>query len=208
MRILVACEESQVVTKELRKLGHEAYSNDIDDCSGDKPYWHLKMDCFEAVRNGKWDMIIMHPPCTAMSVSGNSTYGKNPDGTWKPKHHKRIAAVVWTQELWDLAVAVCDKVAMENPVGVLNTMGKFPKAKYVQPWQFGHMEQKKTGLWLHGLEPLKETKNVYDKMMELPKNVRERLHYLPPSEDRGRLRSKTYIGLAKAIANQWAGLAC
>tara|TARA_R110000772_G_C13120865_1_gene421816 strand:+ start:72 stop:704 length:633 start_codon:yes stop_codon:yes gene_type:complete len=205
MKILVACEESQTVTGELRKLGHEAYSNDIDDCSGPRQDWHLKMDCFDAVKLKEWDMIIMHPPCTAMTVSGNSTYGLNTDGTYKPKHHKRLEAVAWTQALWDLATSVCDKVAMENPVGVLNTMGRFPKATYIQPWQFGHTEQKKTGLWLYGLEPLKETHNVYEEMMTLPKSKRERLHYLPPSADRARLRSKTYLGIAKAIAKQWAG---
>ena len=205
MKILVACEESQAVTGELRKLGHEAYSNDIDDCSGPRQDWHLKMDCFDAVKLKEWDMIIMHPPCTAMTVSGNSTYGLNTDGTYKPKHHKRLEAVAWTQALWDLATSVCDKVAMENPVGVLNTMGRFPKATYIQPWQFGHTEQKKTGLWLYGLEPLKETHNVYKEMMTLPKSKRERLHYLPPSADRARLRSKTYLGIAKAIAKQWAG---
>jgi len=206
VKILVACEESQAVTIELRKLGHEAYSNDLIECSGGHPEWHVQLDCYWAIKLKKWDMIIMHPPCTAMAVSGNSTYGLNTDGTWKPKHHKRIAAVIWTQELWDLAISVCDKVAMENPVGVLNTMGKFPKAKYIQPYKFGHMEQKKTGLWLHGLPALNETNDVYDEMMLLPKNVRERLHYLPPGPDRTRLRSKTFAGIAKAMAEQWAGL--
>ena len=203
MKILVACEESQAVTKAFRELGHEAYSNDLIECSGGHPEWHLKTDCFEAIRSKEWDLIIMHPPCTAMTVSGNSTYGLNPDGTWKVKHHKRIEAVIWTQNLWNLAISACDKVAMENPVGVLNTMGKFPKAKYIQPYQFGHMEQKKTGLWLHGLDPLKGTKDVYEEMMKLPKNVRERLHYLPPGPERARLRSETYSGVADAMAEQW-----
>ena len=173
MKILVACEESQTVTIELRKLGHEAFSNDLIECSGGHPEWHIKGDCMDVIYREGWDMIIMHPTCTAMTVSGNSTYGKNTDGTWKPKHQNRIDAVKWTQKLWDLATSVCDKVAMENPVGVLNTMGNFPKAHYVQPWMFGHMEQKKTGLWLHGLPELKETKNVYAPMMELPKKERE-----------------------------------
>ena len=202
-KVLVACEESQAVTKAFRELGHEAYSNDLIECSGGHPEWHLKTDCFEAIRSKEWDLIIMHPPCTAMTVSGNSTYGLNPDGTWKVKHHKRIEAVIWTQNLWNLAISACDKVAMENPVGVLNTMGKFPKAKYIQPYQFGHMEQKKTGLWLHGLDPLKGTKDVYEEMMKLPKNVRERLHYLPPGPERARLRSETYSGVADAMAEQW-----
>lgn len=207
MKILVACEESQAVTIELRKLGHEAYSNDVDPCTGGHPAWHFRMDCFKAITTGgKWDMIIMHPPCTAMTVSGNSTYGLNKDGTPKQRHKERIEAVKWTQKLWDLATSVCDKVAMENPVGVLNTMGNFPKAKYVQPYQFGHMEQKNTGLWLCGLPPLKETNNVYDEMMKLPKNIRERLHYLPPGPERARLRSKTFTGIAKAMAEQWAGI--
>ena len=203
MKVLVACEESQAVTKAFRELGHEAYSNDLIECSGGHPEWHLKTDCFDAIRLKAWDLIIMHPPCTAMTVSGNSTYGLNPDGTWKVKHHKRIEAVIWTQNLWNLAISACDKVAMENPVGVLNTMGKFPKAKYIQPYQFGHMEQKKTGLWLHGLDPLKGTKDVYEEMMKLPKNVRERLHYLPPGPERARLRSETYSGVADAMAEQW-----
>jgi hypothetical protein len=206
MKILVACEESQAVTIELRKLGHKAYSNDLIECSGGHPEWHLEMDCFSAIDIGSWDMIIMHPPCTAMTVSGNSTYGLNIDKTPKPKHSERIAAVKWTQRLWNLAISACDKVAMENPVGVLNTMGKFPKANYIHPWQFGHQEQKKTGLWLYGLEPLKANDIVYDKMMLLPKNEREKLHYLPPSKDRARLRSKTYPGIAKAMAEQWAGI--
>jgi len=112
MKVLVACEESQAVTKEFRELGHEAYSNDLIECSGGHPEWHLKTDCFEAIRSKEWDLIIMHPPCTAMTVSGNSTYGLNPDGTWKAKHHKRIEAVIWTQNLWNLAISVCDKVAL------------------------------------------------------------------------------------------------
>ncbi|RLC69233.1 MAG: hypothetical protein DRH97_00035 [Chloroflexi bacterium] len=206
MKILVACEESQTITKELRKLGHEAYSNDVDECSGGLHSIHLQMDCFDAIKFfDKWDMIIMHPPCTAMTVSGNSTYGLNKDGTPKPKHNERVKAVKWTQDLWNLATSVCDKVAMENPVGVLNTMGDFPKANYIQPYQFGHMEQKKTGLWLHGLEPLKATNDVYEDMMKLPKKERERLHYMSPGPERTRMRSKTFAGIAEAIAWQWAG---
>lgn len=198
MKVLVACEESQAVCKAFRELGHEAYSNDVQECSGGYPEWHLQMDCFEAIKLKRWDLIIMHPPCTAMTVSGNSTYGEG-----KPKHQERLDAVEWTQKLWDLATSVCDMVALENPVGVMRRYGKFPKPQYVQPYEFGHMEQKKTGLYLHGLSNLKSTNNVYNEMMKLPKRDRERLHYLPPSKDRAKLRSKTYSGIAGAMAIQW-----
>lgn len=205
MKVLVACEESQTVTIELRKLGHEAYSNDLIECSGGHPEWHLQCDSVHAIKNCEWDMIIMHPPCTAMTVSGNSTYGLNLDKSWKAKHHVRIESVIWTQKLWDLAIKTCDRVCMENPVGVLNTMGDFPKAQYIQPYHFGHMEQKKTGLWLYGLPKLIKTNDVYDDMMMLPKNIRERLHYMTPGENRAKERSKTYKGIAEAMALQWAG---
>lgn len=200
MNVLIACEESQAVTIEMRKLGHNAFSCDLIECSGGHPEWHLQMDCMEAIKSMKWDLIVMHPPCTAMTVSGNAWYGVD-----MPKHNERLKAVEWTQSLWDLAVSVCDKVAMENPVGVLNKYGKFPKPQYIQPYEFGHMETKKTGLWLHGLDELKPTSDLKAATMDLPENERMRLHYLPPSEDRAKLRSKTYPGIAKAIAEQWAG---
>ena len=200
MKVLIACEESQAVCIEMRKLGHEAYSNDVIESSGGHPEWHLQMDCFEAVKLMRWDLIIMHPPCTAMTVSGNSTYGEG-----KPKHQERLNSIKWTQKLWDLAISVCDKVAMENPVGVLNRYGNFPKPNYVQPYEFGHMETKKTGLWLHGLPPLNPTSDLKAETMALPESERMRLHYLPPSADRAKLRSKTYPGIDKAMAEQWAG---
>jgi len=94
-------------------------------------------------------------------------------------------------------------VCFENPVGVLRRLGGMIKPQFVQPYMFGHLEQKKTGLFLHGLPELKETKNVFGEMMQLPKNVRERLHYLPPSPDRWKIRSTTYQGIADAMATQW-----
>ena len=190
MKVLIACEESQAVCKAFRELGHEAYSNDMQGCSGGHPEWHIVGDCFEAITKYKWDLIIMHPPCTALAVSGNRWYGE-----WMPKHHERLDSVEWTQRLWDFATGVCDKVAMENPVGVLNKYGKFPKPSYIQPWQFGHGETKKTGLWLHGLPELKPTNIVEGREAKIWK--------MPPSEERAKLRSKTYEGIAKAIAEQW-----
>lgn len=192
MNVLIACEESQAVTIEMRKLGHNAFSCDLIECSGGHPEWHLQIDCMEAIKSRKWDLIIMHPPCTALAVSGNAWYGVD-----MPKHNERLKAVEWTQKLWDLAVSVCNKVAMENPVGVLNKYGKFPKPQYIQPWQFGHGETKKTGLWIHGLQNLKPTDIVDGREQNIWK--------MPPSEERAKLRSKTYLGIAKAIAEQWAG---
>lgn len=190
MNILVGCEESQIVTIELRKLGYEAYSCDIQDCSGGHPEWHIKGDVMKAIESRKWDMIILHPPCTKIAVSGNRWYGKTTD-----RYQERLEAVEWTQRLWDLSTKVCDKVALENPVGVLNSLGNFPKPQYIQPWQFGHGETKKTGLWLHGLLELMPTDIVDGREQKIWK--------MPPSEERAKLRSKTYKGIAKAIAVQW-----
>ena len=190
--ILVGCEESQEVTKALREIGHNAKSCDIVECSGGMPEHHYQMDIFKALDLKKWDIVILHPPCTKIAVSGNRWYGMG-----QPRHNERIEAVKWTQKLWNKAINVCGCVGLENPVGVLNTLGNFPKPNYIQPWQFGHGETKKTGFWLYGLEALKPT--------DIVEGREQRIWKMPPSEDRGKLRSKTYPGIAKAIAKQWAG---
>jgi len=146
----------------------------------------------------KWDLIIIHPTCTALTVAGNSTYGEG-----KPRYSERLEAVEWTVNLWEACKKSSPKVCLENPVGVLQRLGGMPKPHYVQPYMFGHKEQKKTGLTIYGLEPLKETDNVYEEMMKLPKRERERLHYLPPSPDRWKVRSQTFQGIADAMAEQW-----
>jgi hypothetical protein len=163
--------------------------------SGGHPEWHLKMDAREAITIKFWDIIIMHPPCTKLAVSGNSTHAST---------QGRIDAVNWTSSLFFHACYYCDRVAMENPVGVLNTFcPSLPRPIYIQPWQFGHPEQKKTGLWLIGLPDLQSTNNVFDYMMTLPKKEREKNHYRSPGPDRAKLRAKTYEGIAKAMAEQW-----
>lgn len=197
MNILIGCEESQAVCIEFRKQGHEAYSNDIQECSGGHPEWHLQMDILDAFGLKKWDLIMMHLPCTAIALCGNSTYGVG-----MPKHQERIDSIEWTKMVWGKAISICDKVGFENPK---NVMGKYigKRTQVIQPYEFGHLERKETWLWLYGLPKLKPTDNVFDKMMMLPKNERERLHYMPPSKDRGKLRSKTFSGIAKAMAEQW-----
>lgn len=134
----------------------------------------------------RWDLIIMHPPCTAICVSGNRWYGKG-----MPKHEQRIDAIRWTMELWDLATQVCPRVCMENPVGTL----PIKPTQYIQPWQFGHGETKKTGLWLQGLKPLQPTKIVSGR--------EQRIWKLSPGPNRSKIRSKTYSGIAAAMADQW-----
>lgn len=194
MRVLVACEESQAVTKELRRLGHEAFSCDIEPCSGGHPEWHLQEDVTPLLKQ-RWDMIIAFPPCTHLAVSGAAWFEQ------KRKDGRQQAAI----DFFMLFVnAECERIAIENPVGIMSTIYKKP-SQIVQPYEYGHMEQKKTCLWLKGLPLLQPTNNVYAQMTELPKNKRERLHYLPPSPERAKLRSKTFPGIAKAMAEQWAG---
>lgn len=201
LRVLVGCEESGKVREAFRKRGHDAWSNDIIDARDNSPF-HLKMCVKVAIaEHGPWDIIILHPPCTALAVSGNSTYGNG-----MKKNDERHKALKWTKEVWDLACGVARKgVCLENPVGVLWAyIGVI--AQYVHPYWFGHPEQKITGLALHGLPKLKETNNVYAEMMKLPKNKRQRLHYLPPSADRAKIRSETFAGIAEAFADQWGAL--
>ena len=198
MKILIACEYSGVVRDAFIARGHNAKSCDL--LPTDVPGPHHQGDVFEML-NQHWDLIIAHPPCTALAVSGNSTYGEG-----QPKYGARLDSVSWTRGLWDKCCEVSKRVCFENPVGVLVRLGHFPTPQYVQPWMFGHLEQKKTGLYLHNLPELKEVNNVYDEMMKLPKNKRQRLHYLPPSKDRWKIRSTTYQGLADAMAEQWGSI--
>lgn len=185
MNVLIGCESSGTVREAFRKLGHEAWSNDILDADDGSPY-HIKGDVYKAIESKGWDIIIMHPPCTALAVSGNRWYGRG-----MPKHDERITSIEWTVGLFNHAKNVCDKVVMENPVGVL----PIKPTQYIQPWQFGHGETKKTGLWIHGLPALQETDVVAGR--------EQRIWKLPPSADRWKLRSKTYQGIADAMALQW-----
>ena len=186
MRILVGCEESQVVTKAFRDKGHEAYSCDLVETRGN-PEWHIKGDIMDNLEG--WDLIILHPSCTEMAVSGNRWYGSGME-----YNYKRIQAVEWTTNLWYKAIGLCDKVAMENPVSVI-----FPalgvKPQYIQPWMFGHGETKKTGLALHRLPELKPT-NIVD-------GREQRVWKMAPGPNRKRDRSVTYAGIAEAMAEQW-----
>ena len=185
MRVLIACECSGRVRRAFRGRGFDAWSNDIKPADDGSKY-HIQADCQWAILSGHWDLIIMHPDCTALAVSGNRWYGKD-----MPYEQKRLEAIDWTMQLWELATKHCQHVAMENPVGVI----PMPATQYIQPWQFGHGETKKTGFWLHNLPPLVPTDVVPGR--------ENRIWKMGPSDTRKADRSITYLGVADAMADQW-----
>jgi len=194
MRVLIACEYSGKVREAFRRRGHEAYSCDLLESDDNSPH-HYRGDCWEVIDLG-WDLIIMHPPCTALAVSGNAHYGSG-----MKRHGERLKAIDWTVALYDHAKDNAPQVAMENPVGVL----PIKASQYIQPYQFGHPESKRTGFWLHNLPPLIATDDVEPLWRTLPKKDAQRIHMLPPSADRWKIRSETYQGIADAMADQWGG---
>jgi hypothetical protein len=198
MRVLIACEESQSVTKEFRKLGHEAYSCDILDCSGGHPEWHLQQDVTELLRQD-WDMIIAFPPCTYLTVSANKWYKDQPkrQSGALVGAERRAARKEAVEFFMMFASANCEKIVIENPIGIVSTFYRKPD-QIIQPWQYGHGETKATCLWLKGLPLLKSTNIVEGR--------EQRLHCLSPGPDRAKLRSKTFSGIAKAMAQQWGAI--
>ena len=192
-RVLVACEESQAVTVELRAVGIEAYSCDVLPTTGAHPEWHLQQDVTPLLRED-WAAIIAFPPCTHLAVSGARWFAeKRADG-------RQQAAIAFFLQFVN---APCPRVAIENPVGIMSTLYRKPD-QVIQPFQFGHPETKATCLWLRGLPRLRPTLDVSEQLAALPARERNRVHYLPPSDDRAALRSKTYSGIARAMARQWA----
>ena len=205
MRILVACEESQAVTNELRKLGHEAYSCDIQECSGGGTEYHLQVDAIQMLKM-KWDMIIAFPPCTYLTVTGNRWFNEEIYGeTARQRKKDRIEAIKFFMAF---ANADCEKIAIENPIGVMSHIWRKPN-QIIQPYEFGHRERKATCLWLKGLPLLKPTKIVEpDIIYHKSGRTDSKLHFETlslPKEERSKIRSKTFPGIAKAMAEQWAG---
>ena len=184
MKVLVACEESQAVCIAFRERGHEAYSCDILPCSGGHPEWHLQLDVIPLLSE-MWDMIIAFPPCTDLAVSGARWFAeKRADG----RQRRSI-------EFFKLfANADCPKVAIENPIGIMSREYRKPD-QIIQPWMFGHGETKATCLWLKGLPKLTPTKIVVGR--------EQRIWKMPPGPDRAKERSKTFPGIARAMAEQW-----
>ena len=200
MKVLVACEESQTVCKAFRARGHEAYSADIQDPTGGHPEWHIlgdvlplidgdctftTLDGVEHTINGEWDLLIAHPPCTDIAVSGARWFAeKIADG--RQQHAIKFFMM--------FANAKCNHVAIENPICIMSRVWRKPD-QIVQPWMFGHGETKATCLWLKRL-PLLNPTNIVD-------GREQRIWKMSPSKDRAKLRSKTFSGIAIAMAEQW-----
>jgi site-specific DNA-cytosine methylase len=199
-KVLLACEESQAVTIELRKMGIEAYSCDILATSGPHPEWHLQQDVLPLLEQD-WDMIIAFPPCTHLAVSGAAWFeAKRKDG----RQQQGIDFFM------NFANAKCDKIAIENPVGIMSNHYRKPN-QIIQPFMFGDPFSKKTCLWLKGLPELTPTnvvgtgeKVTYASGKSMPKWYAD-AYKLPPAQ-RAKVRSKTFDGIAKAMADQWGSL--
>jgi hypothetical protein len=197
MKVLVACEESQAVTKEFRKLAHEAYSCDILECSGGNPEWHLQQDVFEVINQG-WDMMIAFPPCTYLSVSGLHWNKRIPS-----RQKKTEEALVFVKKLMEAPIK---KIAIENPISCISSRIKKPD-QIIQPYEYGDDASKKTCLWLYNLPALMPTNFIYPRIINGKKRWSNQTdsgqNKLPPSKDRAKLRSKTFPGIAQAMAKQW-----
>lgn len=206
MRILLACEFSDTISSRLRARGHDVKSCDLLPSEG-PPEFHYQGDIFDIINDG-WDMMIAHPPCTYLTNSGVCHLWNKPtcDYAEKTVNNERwvnmMEGAAFFKRLWDAPI---HKICIENPIphkyAVANIGSKY--TQIVQPWMFGHMEQKATCLWLKNLPPLVGTNNVYREMTLLPKKERQRLHYMSPGPNRWKERSRTFSGLADAIATQW-----
>ena len=190
MNILIACEYSGTVRDAFIRKGHNAISCDL--LPSDSGGQHITGDVLDLL-DGGWDMMIAFPPCTHLAVSG---------ARWFPEKRADGRQQEGIDFFMDMINAPIERIAVENPVGIMSTHYRKPE-QIVQPWMFGHMEIKSTCLWLKNLPELEPTDDVHEAMMELPKNKRERFHYLPPSKDRWKIRSKTFQGIADAMADQW-----
>lgn len=220
MNVLVACEESQRVCAAFREKGHNAFSCDLIECSGGHPEWHIKQSVLPLLNgncsfltcdgkthtiNGKWDMILAFPPCTYLTVTGNRwfdvvKYGYSAQSRW----NNRCIAISF---FLALAYADCERIAIENPIGCMSTYFRKPD-QIIQPYMFGDSAEKKTCLWLKGLNPLEPTNEVepperkrFESGKTMPAWYADAWHL--PKEERSRLRSQTFPGVAKAMAEQW-----
>ena len=209
MKVLIACEESQAITKEFRKLGVEAYSCDILACSGGHPEWHIQGDAIKEAYSFKYDLMVAHPPCTYLSVSGNR-WLYNKDGSRnKERWENRSKALAFVNLLMNAPIK---HIVIENPISVISSQIRKPD-QIIQPFMFGDKASKSTCLWLKNLDKIVPT-NIVEKgeffewVDKNGKKKRQAQWYMDTlskaksNEERRTLRSKTFLGMAKAIANQ------
>lgn len=215
MKVLVACEESQEVCKAFRERGHEAYSCDIQECSGGHPEWHIQGDVLQYINgycdfitsgggwrsiDSSWDLVIAHPPCTDLAVSG---------ARWFPEKQRDFrqqkACVFFMQMMLNSA----ERVAVENPVGIMSNCYRKPN-QIIQPYEYGDPHRKATCLWLKNLPELKPTKIVEPNIVEYTRRDGRKTTfdelYISTGPDRAKVRSKTFPGIARAMAEQWGCL--
>lgn len=207
MIVLITHEESQTVMSAFIALGHDAYSCDLLPCSGKYPERHLQMDCFEAIELIKPDFLGMHPECTRLTVTANKWYKPEYADRFPNIHKEREEAVTHFLQCTE-ALGKVGKGYIENPIGIMSTLYKKP-TQIVQPYQFGHSERKSTCLWLYGLPKLVSTEIVEpDIIVHKSGRTDSRLHFETlklSKEERRKARSKTFSGIAEAMANQWGG---
>ena len=231
LNILVACEESQAVTKQFRLLGHNAYSCDLLPCSGNKPEWHFNMDVFKVIKNkggilqngervkinGKWDLMVAHPPCTYLAVSGarwfydpNDSHlpmnERNPHPKYPDRKKDQEDAIAFFIKLMNVSIK---HIAIENPIGVISSVYEKP-SQIVHPYMFGDEASKTTCLWLKNLCKLEPTEIVgkgeriqFASGKSQPKWYSDAFVKAKTPEERRTLRSKTFKGMAEAMAIQW-----
>jgi hypothetical protein len=202
-KILIACEESQTICKAFRKLGFEAYSCDLLPCSGGHPEWHIQEDVFNIINDG-WDLMIAHPECTRLTVTANKWYKPEYAHRFPTIHQDREDAVEFFIKLVNADI---EKIAIENPIGIMSTRYRKPD-QIIQPYQFGDTERKSTCLWLKNLPKLVHTNVVKPEVIEFKSGkTMSKYHYESAKltkEERRKARSKTFQGIADAIANQWS----
>lgn len=216
MKVLVACEESQRVCIAFRERGHEAYSCDIQEPSGGHPEWHILGDALRAIEDGqvttmdgktrdigRWDLLIAHPPCTYLTAAGNKWFKPEFSDRFPDRQKQRKEAVNFFMAI---ANADCDRIAIENPVGIMSSQWRKPD-QYIEPYMFGDPEKKKTGLWIKGLPLLKPTNIVEPVIIHCKSGANEPRWHMEtmhlPKEERSRVRSQTFPGIAEAMAEQW-----
>lgn len=220
MNVLIACEESQTITIEMRKLGHQAFSCDLQEPSGGHPEWHVQGDVLDILRSPAafptmdgtkyegitWDLIIAHPPCTYLSVAANRMHSKK-SRTVSQINDRTVARLEAMKFFLSFANANCPKICIENPVGIMNTAYRQPD-QIIHPYYFGEPALKRTCLWLYGLPPLDYAATIIERPQPIRVWGNGKNGYFTEAcvgRDRSRVRSKTFPGIARAMARQWAG---